>query len=77
MKVEKRPITKIYEVEPAVARSSRIIVCPFCESEVRIYIWSFHGGGKKCECGAKLYAWEAKKEVEDYDELGSILDKLK
>jgi hypothetical protein len=30
------------------------ITCPFCKSEVKVYIWSLRGGGKKCDCGAML-----------------------
>jgi len=28
------------------------IKCPFCGAEVRAYVWSLAGGGKKCTCGA-------------------------
>lgn len=26
--------------------------CPFCTIEVKAYVWSWTGGGKRCECGA-------------------------
>jgi len=26
--------------------------CPFCGHEVRAYLWSLKGGGKRCGCGA-------------------------
>ncbi len=29
-------------------------VCPFCQAEVRIFVWSLSGGGKLCTCGAKF-----------------------
>lgn len=29
-------------------------VCPFCQAEVRIFVWSLGGGGKLCTCGAKF-----------------------
>lgn len=32
-----------------------IVVCPFCGAEVEVYLWSFAGCGKRCDCGAKLY----------------------
>ena len=28
------------------------IDCPFCGVEVKAYLWSLSGGGKRCECGA-------------------------
>lgn len=33
-------------------RSYYYIVCPYCEATTKAYIWSLHGGGKKCNCGA-------------------------
>jgi len=34
--------------------SSRIIYfnCPWCKNEVKAYVWSMCGGGKRCDCGA-------------------------
>lgn len=32
------------------------IVCPFCQAEVKAYDWSLAGSGKRCACGAVLYA---------------------
>lgn len=34
--------------------SSRIVYfnCPWCETEIKAYVWSLNGGGKRCECGA-------------------------
>ena len=26
--------------------------CPFCAHEVKAYLWSISGGGKRCDCGA-------------------------
>lgn len=26
--------------------------CPFCGAEVKAYVWSLSGRGKRCECGA-------------------------
>ena len=26
--------------------------CPFCHTEVKAYLWSLSGGGKRCKCGA-------------------------
>lgn len=35
-------------------RSSNTIYfyCPFCDVEVKAYVWSLIGGGKRCNCGA-------------------------
>jgi hypothetical protein len=35
-----------------VGRTTIIIHCPFCRSEVTAYLWSLAGGGKRCDCGA-------------------------
>lgn len=35
-------------------RSTMILECPFCKTNVTVYLWSFRGCGKKCSCGAKL-----------------------
>lgn len=34
--------------------SSRIVYfhCPYCNIEIKAYVWSLCGGGKRCECGA-------------------------
>lgn len=26
--------------------------CPFCGNEIKAYLWSLSGGGKRCLCGA-------------------------
>lgn len=31
-----------------------LAVCPFCQAEVRIFVWSLCGNGKLCKCGAKF-----------------------
>lgn len=33
-------------------RAAFTIICPFCGSHAKAYIWSLCGGGKKCDCGA-------------------------
>lgn len=30
--------------------------CPFCRDEVKAYLWSLSGGGKRCGCGAFFYS---------------------
>lgn len=36
-------------------RSKGVIVCPCCGSHTSIYLWSFAGGGKKCNsCGVLI-----------------------
>lgn len=36
-----------------VGRSYAYLDCPFCGAQVKVFIWSLAGGGKKCTCGAK------------------------
>jgi hypothetical protein len=33
-------------------RSYCYVTCPFCGAEVKAYVWSLAGGGKRCPCGA-------------------------
>ncbi len=35
-------------------RTRDIIPCPFCNTEVEVYRWSFSGNGKLCGCGALI-----------------------
>jgi hypothetical protein len=47
-KAEKRPIV----IEPGFhefGRSRGFVQCPFCGLRNRVYLWSFAGGGKRCE----------------------------
>lgn len=39
--------------------SSRTVYidCPFCRAEVKAYVWSLCGGGKRCDCGALFGGW--------------------
>ena len=36
------------------APSSRVVYfdCPWCKVEIKAYVWSICGGGKRCRCGA-------------------------
>jgi hypothetical protein len=36
-----------------VGRTEVYIVCPFCGTENKAYLWSLAGSGKRCQCGAK------------------------
>lgn len=51
-KVEDRRFTvKSERVEPP----SNVVWhfdCPFCKADVKAYLWSLAGGGKRCDCGA-------------------------
>ena len=51
---EIRPPEKAYIGSSSHGKSTKIIVCPFCERQIEVYIWSFAGCGRKCECGARL-----------------------
>jgi len=46
-------------------KSYSTILCPFCDSEIDVYTWSFWGGGKRCSCGAKLEPMVAYKEIKE------------
>lgn len=39
-------------VYSAFGRSYCFITCPFCKTEVKAFVWSLAGGGKRCPCGA-------------------------
>ena len=42
----------------SVGRTVVYIDCPFCHTEVKAYLWSLSGGGKRCPgCGAKHNAY--------------------
>ena len=47
--------------------------CPFCKNEVKAYLWSLCGGGKRCDCGALFgsygsgYHWKTTTEKKQND----------
>lgn len=43
------------------------IECPFCQAEVKAFVWSVSGNGKLCKCGAKFQGGEASKLVSGDD----------
>lgn len=57
--------------------STETIICPFCETEIEVYRWSFCGCGKRCECGAKLELMTAYKEVKKQKQIGREVEKEK
>jgi len=36
-----------------MGRSAVYFDCPYCGEEVKGYLWSLAGSGKRCRCGAK------------------------
>lgn len=38
--------------------------CPFCEALVKGFVWSLHGRGKRCACGA-LHTWKHSERIPD------------
>ena len=60
---EVRPPEKAYFGRSSFGTSTKIVVCPFCKEEIEVYIWSFAGCGKNCDCGAKLSDWHCYKPV--------------
>jgi len=61
---EIRQPQKAYMGQTRHGRSTKIVVCPFCKEEIEVYIWSFAGCGKKCDCGARLGDWYCYKPKE-------------
>lgn len=43
----------------ANGRVRGLLTCPFCESDVTVYVWSLAGSGKRCDCGALLMSFSA------------------
>jgi len=56
---ERRPIGPPLDSTSQMSRSREQIVCPFCNQPVWTYIWSRHGSGKRCACGALLCGYVA------------------
>ena len=48
-------------VEPP-SSTTAYIGCPWCGDEVKVYVWSLHGGGKRCPCGALIGGWGGVRE---------------
>lgn len=67
MSVEERPFSSDGYTASASGRSTFRAVCPFCRMSLVIYVWSFHGHGKKvCPCGATLHvSGMARKHTEE------------
>jgi hypothetical protein len=47
----------------AMGRSTEYVECPFCNNNILVYVWSFYGCGRKCECGAKLSGHASLKRI--------------
>lgn len=61
---ETRPYTKGFiDGYSAMGHSTMYVTCPFCDEELEVYIWSFYGSGKLCNCGALLWRYGANKEI--------------
>jgi hypothetical protein len=43
---------KSFNYSGEFGRANCVIQCPFCGAEVKVYVWSLAGGGKRCNCGA-------------------------
>lgn len=48
----------------AMGRTTVMIHCPFCATDVIAYLWSLCGSGKKCACGAKFNGYGTATKVE-------------
>jgi hypothetical protein len=65
--VEERSMKPLSGGWSEMGRSTAYASCPFCKSEVLVYLWSFYGCGKRCSCGALLgrlvgLHWQNRKE---------------
>lgn len=60
---------KWWKASSTHGRSKGIVICPCCNAEVEVYIWSFIGGGKRCTgCNVLLGsqgAWISDKELSE------------
>ena len=56
---EIREIAEQGNYRSSFGSSTYDVRCPFCQEWTMVYAWSFAGGGKKCDCGAKLSRWGA------------------
>lgn len=52
--IETRPYVVKHESLERPSSVVYLIDCPFCQQEVKAYLWSISGGGKRCKCGALL-----------------------
>lgn len=41
-----------YDERSEMGRTNVQVDCPFCGSQVTVFVWSLAGGGKRCQCGA-------------------------
>jgi len=57
VKCEIRPALPAYHGRSRMGKSTKTVICSFCKNEIEVYIWSFAGCGKKCDCGALLSDW--------------------
>ena len=51
----------LYDFDLPNGKSYYTILCPFCREKVDVQKWSFVSQGKKCNCGALLRSWKARK----------------
>lgn len=54
-----------YNGQSEHGRSTMFVICPFCNEELEVYIWSFYGCGRICECGAKLNRIKAQRVIQE------------
>lgn len=58
---EWKEIITIYAGDSEHGRSTQEVVCPFCNRTVKVYLWSFYGSGKKCDCGVVLVPYMGRR----------------
>lgn len=70
-----KDIQYILDIDEPNVNSYYTIKCPFCGAYVDVQKWSFVSQGKRCDCGALLRSWEARKlSHEHYEAMLKVRD---
>jgi len=49
----------VFVIRREVGRVYVVVVCPFCGNNIGAFLWSLCGSGKKCDCGAVVFRFNA------------------
>lgn len=59
---EVRAFLYVRQESSRMGRTVERVGCPFCKADVRTYLWSRCGSGKRCTCGAMLGGHVARRD---------------